>query len=113
MLKSQGSFLFVVEHPIFTAQGQQEWIMGDDGVPLHWLVDRYYDESWRESNFLDTKIKKFHRSMSSYVNPLIEEGFTLEALTEVIPPSDWVSFDPRNADELRRSMMLIIKVTKK
>lgn len=50
MLKSQGSFLFVVEHPIFTAQGQQEWIMGDDGVPLHWPVDRYYDESWRESN---------------------------------------------------------------
>ena len=113
MLKSQGSFLFVVEHPIFTAQGQQEWIMGDDGVPLHWPVDRYYDESWRESNFLDTKIKKFHRSMSSYVNPIIEEGFTLEPLTEVIPPSDWVSLDPRNADELRRSMMLIIKVTKK
>ena len=51
--------------------------------------------------------------MSSYVNPLIEEGFTLEALTEVIPPSDWVSLDPRNANELRRSMMLIIKVTKK
>lgn len=109
LLNPKGTFLFSVEHPVFTAQGSQEWVMGPNNIPSHWPVDSYYDESWRQSNFLDTKVEKFHRTLTSYINPLIKLGFTLEAVTEVIPPQEWVELDPRNADELRRPMMLIIK----
>lgn len=34
-----GSFVFSAEHPVFTAEGSQQWIRGDAGEPLHWPVD--------------------------------------------------------------------------
>lgn len=64
-----GYFFFSVEHPIFTPQGPQQWVMGDDGDPLQWPVDSYYDESWRQSTFLDQSVKKFHPTMTSYIQP--------------------------------------------
>lgn len=34
-LRPGGSFVFSVEHPIFTAQGPQDWFYGSDGSKLH------------------------------------------------------------------------------
>lgn len=43
-LSPGGDFVFSVEHPIFTAAGPQEWYYGPDGTPLHFPVDRYFEE---------------------------------------------------------------------
>ncbi len=39
-----GDFVFSVEHPVFTAQGEQQWHDDSQGNHLHWPVDRYFDE---------------------------------------------------------------------
>ena len=42
-----GAFVFSVEHPVFTAYGNQEWHYDQDGKPIHWPVDRYFTEGRR------------------------------------------------------------------
>lgn len=54
-LVSKGHFVFSVEHPVFTAQGSQEWCYGKDGERLHWPVDRYFSEGKRKTFFLAKK----------------------------------------------------------
>lgn len=108
-LNQNGTILFSVEHPIFTAEGSQTWVVDKDGKTLHWPVDHYYDESWRTSTFLGESVMKYHRTMSQYINTLITAGFTIDALTEVIPPQEWLQEAEENLNELRRPMMLIIK----
>ena len=50
--------------------------------------------------------------MTSYIQTLIEEDFEIQAVQGVIPPESWVTEDIRNADELRRPMMLVNKAQK-
>ncbi|GAY71922.1 class I SAM-dependent methyltransferase [Lentilactobacillus kosonis] len=48
-LRPNGIFLFSVEHPIFTASGDQEFVKSGDRTVFP--VDRYFDESARETDF--------------------------------------------------------------
>jgi len=41
-LRPGGVFLFNIEHPVFTAGVNEEWVTGEDGEPLYWPVDRYF-----------------------------------------------------------------------
>lgn len=109
-LRDRGEFVFSVEHPVYTAQGAQKW-HEQDGVVMHWPVDRYFDEGWRESLFLDEAIPKYHRTLESYINVLLREGFTLLRLIEPTP-SEEKRNQPGFTDELRRPMMLCIKARK-
>ena len=40
-LRTGGSFVFSVEHPVFTAYGTQDWIYGQKGEKLYWPGDHY------------------------------------------------------------------------
>src|SRR5690606_7432622 len=51
-LKPGGRFVFSLEHPVFTAQGRQEWIYDQTGNKLHWPVDHYFDQGPRNTSFL-------------------------------------------------------------
>lgn len=66
-----GSFVFSAEHPVFTAEGSQQWIRGDAGEPLHWPVDNYYIEGKRSAVFLGEPVAKYHRTLTAYVNGLL------------------------------------------
>ncbi|HKV57359.1 MAG TPA: class I SAM-dependent methyltransferase, partial [Ktedonobacteraceae bacterium] len=52
-LVPEGTFIFSVEHPIFTALAAQDWYYGQHGERLHWPVDHYQDEGPRQARFLD------------------------------------------------------------
>ena len=110
-LSPGGSFVFSSEHPIFTAEGAQEWYTGPDGRNLHWPVDRYFDEGRRTARFLGCDVVKVHRTLTSYVQTVLRAGFVLDALAE--PKPDPALMDvPGMADELRRPMMLILSAHK-
>lgn len=83
-----GDFVFSVEHPVFTAQGTQDWYYGPDGEILHFPVDNYYYEGRREAVFLGEKVTKYHRTLTTYVNTLLEEGFSVRRLVEPQPPEN-------------------------
>ena len=36
-----GTFVFNIEHPVFTAGVDQDWVYDEKGRPLHWPVDDY------------------------------------------------------------------------
>lgn len=112
-LVSAGDFVFSVEHPIFTAQGPQEWHQDLQGHPLHWPVDRYFSEGFRRANFLGEEVIKYHRTLTTYLGELIKSGFEITGLVEPKPREDLLDSLPGMLEELRRPMMLLISSKKK
>jgi len=110
-LTDNGDFVFSVEHPVFTAEGSQKWVCDNKGNPIHWPVDRYFNESERIARFLDEDVIKYHRTLTSYVSSLLKYGFELSGLHEPIPSVEMLDM-PGMKNELRRPMMLIISVKK-
>lgn len=112
-LKPGGAFIFSVEHPIFTAQGVQDWHYDESGQINHLPVDNYFTEGPREAVFLGEKVTKYHRTLTSYMEALISNGFELVGLEEPQPSPEAVDSIPGMRDELRRPMMLIISARRK
>ena len=111
LLKPGGDFLFSVEHPVFTAEGSQDWIYDEKGAIRCFPVDNYYIEGKRDTLFLGERVVKYHRTITSYISPLLECGFSIKALVEPQPPEDMRSL-PGFENEMRRPMMLIVKASK-
>lgn len=112
-LKNDGDFVFSVEHPIFTSYGTQDWFKDKDGNILHFPVDNYFYEGKREAIFLDEKITKYHRTLTTYIQTLIKSGFEITGVVEPQPSSELLEVVKSMKDELRRPMMLIISAKKK
>ncbi|HIW33395.1 MAG TPA: class I SAM-dependent methyltransferase [Candidatus Paenibacillus intestinavium] len=111
-LKPGSSFIFSVEHPIFTSRDEQDWYVDDLGNRLHWPVDGYQLEGRRVTNFLAEGVLKYHRTVASYMNEVIQAGFTIKAVRESVPSGEMLSNDPMMEDENRRPMFMIISAEK-
>lgn len=111
-LTAGGDFVFSVEHPVFTAQGEQQWHCGPQGELLHWPVDSYFTEGQRQTNFLGEPVKKYHRTLTTYVSGLLDAGFALRALVEPMPEPHMLDSIEGMRDELRRPMMLLLAAQK-
>lgn len=111
MLVPGGDLVFSCEHPIFTAYGSQDWYCDGAGERLHWPVDRYFSEGARSAHFLGSDVVKYHRTMTGYVNTLLQAGFQITALVEPQPDPRLMEV-PGMADELRRPMMLLVAAKK-
>ena len=106
-----GCFIFSVEHPVFTAYGTQDWYYGEDGEKLHFPVDHYYYEGKRQAVFLGEPVVKYHKTLTTYLNTLLNCGFTLQHIVEPQPPEDMLDI-PGMKDEMRRPMMLLVSAVK-
>lgn len=106
-----GDFVFTVEHPVFTAQGPQQWHCDEHGNKLHWPVDSYFSEGLRKATFLGEEVVKYHKTLTTYINGLLNNGFCITGLTEPQPRGEMLG-EPGMRDELRRPMMLIIAARK-
>ena len=110
-LRPGGDLVFSVEHPTFTAYGSQDWWYGPDGAILHFPVDRYFKEGLREAVFLGEPVVKYHRTLTTYLETLLENGFQLRHVVEPQPPAELLDL-PGMRDELRRPMMLLVAARK-
>ncbi len=110
-LKKGGEFVFSVEHPVFTSYGTQDWYYDSDGNILHFPVDHYYYEGKREAVFLGEKVTKYHRTLTTYLNAMLQNGFMIQHVTEPQPPEEMMDL-PGMRDEMRRPMMLLISAKK-
>lgn len=104
--------MFSVEHPIFTAYGTQDWYYDNNGNILHFPVDNYYYEGQREAIFLGENIIKYHRTLTTYLNTLLQMNFELQHIIEPQPPEEMMDI-PGMKDEMRRPMMLLVSAKKK
>lgn len=111
-LKSGGTFVFSVEHPMFTARAAQDWHYGPGGARLHWPVDDYHEEGLRHARWLTEDVVKYHRTLETTVNTLIDAGFRVTRLLEPEPPAAMVAQRPHWRDEHRRAMFLLMAAIK-
>ena len=112
MLRPGGVFLFSCEHPVFTAEGSQDWTYNPDGSIAHFPVDNYYYEGRRTARFLGEEVTKYHRTLTTYLMSLLQNGFAITAVAEPMPPREMWDI-PGMKDEMRRPMMLIVRAVKK
>lgn len=105
-----GHFVISFEHPLFTANEGQSWYTVD-GQRLHWPLDNYHREGPRRTNFLDGDVLKYHHTVSTYVNALLDAGFTINRLVEPAPTEAMLHQHPDWSDEVRRPMFMIISAT--
>ena len=111
-LSAGGHFVFSVEHPVFTAEGSQDWYRNDTGKILHFPVDNYFCEGLRHARFLGEEVVKYHKTLTTYIDGLLTNGFELLRLVEPQPPEKMLDIEGMR-DEMRRPMMLIVAARKK
>ena len=111
-LAAGGPFVMSVEHPIFTARAAQDWCYGSAGERLHWPVDDYQQEGPRHTQWLAEGVIKYHRTMATYVNILIDAGFRIAKLVEPRPSPEMLLAQPGLKDEGRRPIFLLIAAIK-
>ncbi|MCD7935962.1 MAG: class I SAM-dependent methyltransferase [Tannerellaceae bacterium] len=107
-----GHFVFSVEHPVFTAYGNQDWFYDEQGNKLHWPVDRYFTEGKRTAVFLGEEVTKYHNTLTTYLNELVKAGFRITGVVEPQPDPALLDRMPGMRDELRRPMMLLVSAVK-
>lgn len=113
ILKQGGAFLFSAEHPVFTAYGTQDWYYDENGKILHFPVDNYYYEGKRTATFLGEEVVKYHKTLTTYLNSLLENGFEIRRIVEPQPTQEMIEAVEGMKDEMRRPMMLIVSAVKR
>ena len=111
-LKPGGTFVFSVEHPVFTASGTQGWFRDAAGEVLHWPVDDYFREGRRQTSWLAEDVTKYHRTVATYVGTLLDAGFRIAQLVEPVPSAEALAAHPEWAEEVRRPLFLILSAVK-
>jgi ubiquinone/menaquinone biosynthesis C-methylase UbiE len=104
-------FVFSVEHPIFTAPLNPEWLSDTYGQK-RWPVDHYMMEESRSTDWLTKGVIKYHRTVASYINLLVGLGFSIVRLEEWGPTEDEVGSRPNWAEERERPIFLLIAANK-
>lgn len=112
-LETNGAFIFTVEHPVFTAQGPQDWHYDEAGRIMHFPVDNYFLEGKRKAVFLGEEVVKYHRTLTTYLGGLLRNGFEITGVVEPQPPERLLATVEGMKDELRRPMMLIVSARKR
>jgi len=97
-----GRFVFSIEHPLYTAPGNPEWI---DGT---WPLDRYLEEGPRTTDWLAKGVVKQHRTIATYLNALIAAGFTILRVEEWGPSDAQITAHPDWVSERQRPPFLLV-----
>ncbi|TEY71742.1 hypothetical protein BOTCAL_0087g00090 [Botryotinia calthae] len=110
-LKTGGVFIFSVEHPIWTAPRNPDWIKDAEGRDV-WPLDGYLFEGPRTTDWLAKGVVKQHRSIATYITILLDVGFILSAIDEWGPTPEQIKEYPDWARARHRPPFLLVKATK-
>ncbi len=111
-LREDGGFVFSIEHPIFTASRNAQWIASIDGAKT-WPVDSYSDEGPRTTDWLAKGFTKQHRTFSTVINALLGAGFHLTKIEEWGPTVEQCANRPDLAEERERPLFLLVVAQKR
>ncbi|NIM22464.1 MAG: methyltransferase domain-containing protein [Armatimonadetes bacterium] len=106
-----GFFIFSIEHPMATAaQGiHPGWIRDDSGHKQYWAVDCYQDEGQRKSTWFAQGVTKYHRTVATTLNALVDNGFSIVRVLEPHAVQRAEQERPELLDERRRPPFLLVK----
>ncbi|MEO5723528.1 MAG: methyltransferase domain-containing protein, partial [Ilumatobacteraceae bacterium] len=106
-----GSVVLSVEHPIYSASTSQKFETSDNGDRV-WPLDNYLVEGERVTNWFVDGVVKQHRTVATYVNAVIDVGFTLNRIIEWGPTAQEVEARPELADDRHRPWFLLLQATR-
>ncbi|EYB69462.1 hypothetical protein DEIPH_ctg005orf0013 [Deinococcus phoenicis] len=106
-LRPGGRFVFSVEHPVYTAPSHPGWLTDAAGRKT-WPVDGYLIEGPRVTDWLAPGVIKQHRTIGTYLNLLLERGFTLRHVQEWGPTDAQLAGSPELAEERERPTFLLV-----
>jgi SAM-dependent methyltransferase len=94
ILKPHGWFVFVIGHPCFLVPDARATTTPEDKPAI--CISGYFDERfWRSPNPHGVRrVGNFHRTLSTYLNALTRNGFTLDATEEPQPSPLLASQNP-------------------
>jgi len=108
-----GALVYSTEHPIYTAiDPATGWTLDENGQRLHWALDRYGDEGWRAQRWFVDGVRKYHRTVATLVNGLVDAGLIVERVLEPVPDAATLARRPDFADEHRRPTFLLVRAGK-
>ena len=113
-LVPSGVLVFSTEHPIYTAGASGAgWVRDDAGRPTGWAVDHYADEGLREERWFVEGVRKYHRTLASLLNGLLDAGLVIERVEEPVPSAADVQRRPDYAAERHRPMFVLVRARKR
>ncbi|HHP0356089.1 TPA: class I SAM-dependent methyltransferase [Campylobacter lari subsp. concheus] len=116
LLNENGSLVFSVEHPVFTANISQDFIYDNYGDIQCFPIKNYFYENKNKYNFLGEDVVKYHRTLTSYISTLLQNNFKITNIIEPKPSDKIINLFPEFKNEFKkewhRPMMLIISCVK-
>lgn len=114
LLNSGGTLLFTMEHPIQTATKDPEVVQEDDkGMFLR--MEHYFDESTRSANWLGADVYKYHHTIETIFNNLIENDFEIQCVKDLGQSEEvFKMYDQARINKLKQfPPFLLVKAKKK
>ncbi|GJN76886.1 hypothetical protein PLIIFM63780_000374 [Purpureocillium lilacinum] len=125
VLTPGGFFVFNVEHPIYTAprnprvvraapvadensEGARDGAQGE----LCWPLTGYGDEGERVVDWLAKGLRKYHRSVTGYMDVLLAQGFLVRAFKEFFPTEEELASGRADEVEKLRPLFLMMSLQK-
>lgn len=106
-LTPTGRFVFSTEHPLLTAPSRPVWTIDADGRPT-WPVNLYLQEGARTTDWLAKGVIKYHRTIGTTINQLIQNNFMISHVEEYGPTPEQVEQRPDWAIYRERPAFLLI-----
>jgi len=110
LLKCGGRFVVANLHPMRSAVGG--WLRSEDGVKLHVILDRYFDEGERRWKMMGLDFTNFHRTLSTYIRVYRQTGFAIEEIVEPTLEPENLKLFPELDDELRVPNFMVVVLRK-
>ncbi|TXT57062.1 MAG: hypothetical protein BAJATHORv1_20662 [Candidatus Thorarchaeota archaeon] len=101
ILKKDGSLVFSIVHPAFNFYGPGTWEMGEKDpetnrrIGLYFKIDNYleekaYEKYWRsrEGEKFPQPITFYHRTLSTYIDAILNSGLDIQTFREPAPITD-------------------------
>jgi 2-polyprenyl-3-methyl-5-hydroxy-6-metoxy-1,4-benzoquinol methylase len=105
-----GVLVYSTEHPIYTARlPHHGWVLDQQGERTGWVLDHYADEGARQEHWFVSGVRKYHRTIATLLNGLLEAGLVIERVVEPVPRDEQLRRRPHDIDERRRPMFLLVR----
>jgi SAM-dependent methyltransferase len=112
-LRPGGLLVCSTEHPLYLGRASSEgWVRDAAGRALHWAIDAYAREGRREERWFTDGVQKYHRTLATLLNGLLDAGLAVDRVLEPVPDAAQLARRPDWADEVRRPMFLLVRARK-
>lgn len=88
ILKPGGYVVFNVEHPIYTAPHETEIKRDTTSGERFWKFNHYHQEGERISDWMVPGVKKQHRTITTYVESILQADLDVSGFVEFIPTKE-------------------------